>query len=81
MRSNEDDECLLLLLSRDTIDLSAAEADTFPNSAGSGETLVTDVSGGRIAAVLAGSGGGTCPFKLGGVVVEGVWMAESLCDG
>ena len=63
--SNEVDESLLLLLSNDTIDLSAAEADTFPNAPESGEAVVTDVSNGRIVAVLAGSGGGTIRFWLG----------------
>ena len=59
-------ECLRPLLSRDAIDLSAADADTFPNSAGSGVALVADVCTGRIAALLAGSGGGTIRLKLGG---------------
>ena len=68
-----------MLLSSDTIDLSAAEADTFPNSAKSGEALVTDVSSGRIAAVLAGSGGGTFRFKFGGDGDNDVGAGRSLC--
>jgi len=86
--SNEDDECRLLLLSSVAIDFRAAEADTFPNSTGSGETLVTEVSSGRIAAVLAGSGGGTIRFGWGGGDGDdddddddGVASGGSLCDG
>jgi len=79
--SNEDDECLLLLLSSVTIDLRAADADTFPNSAGSGVALVTDVSSGRIAAGLAGSGGGTNRFWLGDDDDDDVEGGGSFCDG
>jgi len=78
--SNEDDECLLLLLSKVAIDFKAAEADTFPNSAGSGEALVMDVSSGRITAVLGGSGG-AIRCRLGGDDDDNVGRGRSLCGG